>query len=75
MLMISHYFSQNMFRSKRSECFNFYHLLILLSRDAYSNPGPNEYFPDNDNKLEIFYKRGLRFLHINVNSLLSKIVN
>ena len=75
MVMISHYFALNNFRIKRSECFNFHHLFILLSGDACLNAGPNEYFPDNDNKFEVFYKRGFRFLHINVNSLLSKIVN
>ena len=49
-----------------------YHLLILLSGDISLNTGPNQ-LPDNDDKFEPFRKRGLHFLHINVNSLLSKI--
>ena len=51
----------------------FYHLLILLSGDVSLNPGPSQYLPDNDDKFEPFRKRDLHFLHINVNSLLSKI--
>ena len=39
----------------------------------FINPGPRQYLPDNDNKFEPFRKRGLDFLHINVNSLLSNI--
>ena len=53
--------------------FQIYHLLILLSGDISLNPGPSQYLPDNDDKFESFRNRGLRFLHINVNSLLSKI--
>ena len=37
------------------------------------NPGPSQYLPGNDDKFEPFCKHGLHFLHINVNSLLSKI--
>ena len=51
----------------------FYHLLILLSGDVSLNSGPSQYLPDNDDKFEPFRKRDLHFLHINVNSLLSKI--
>ena len=47
----------------------FYHLLILLSGDVSLNPGPSQYLPDNDDKFEPFRKRGLHFLHINVNNL------
>ena len=52
--------------------FQIYHLLILLSGDVSLNPGPSQYLPNND-KFKSFRNRGLRFLHINVNSLLSKI--
>ena len=51
----------------------FYHLLVLLSDDLSLNPDPSQYLPDNDNKFEPFRKRSLHFLHINVNSLLSKV--
>ena len=62
-----------MLRIKCNECSTFYHFLILLSGDVSLNPGPTQYLPDNDNKFQPFRKRGLHFLHINVNSLLSKI--
>ena len=71
--MSSCYFALNKLRIKRNECFKFYHLLILLSGDVSLNHGPSQYLPDNDNKFEPFHKRGLHFLHINVNSLLSNI--
>ena len=71
--MSSRYFALNKLRIKRNECFKFYHLLILLSGDVSLNPGPSQYPPYNDDKFEPFRKRGLHFLHINVNSLLSKI--
>ena len=71
--MSSRYFALNKPRIKRNECFKFYLLLILLSGDASLNPGPSHHLPDNDDKFEPFHKCGLHFLHINVNSLLSKI--
>ena len=73
MLMSSRYFALNKLRIKRNECFKIYHLLILLSGDVSLNPGSSQYPPYNDDKFEPFRKRGLHFLHINVNSLLSKI--
>ena len=73
MLMSSRYFALNKLRIKRNECFKFYHFLILLSGDVSLNPGPSQYPPYNDDKFEPFRKRGLHFLQINVNSLLSKI--
>ena len=73
MLMSFRYFGLNKLRIKRKKCFKFYHLLILLSGDVSLNPGPSQYLPDNDNKFEPFRKRGLHFLHLNVNSLLSNI--
>ena len=60
-------------RIKRKKCLKFYHLLILLSGDVSLNPGPCQYLPDNDSKFEPFRKCGLHFIHMNVNSLLSKI--
>ena len=73
MLMSSRYFALNKLRIKLKECFTFYHLLILLSGDVSLNPVPSQYLPDKDNKFEPFRKRSLHFLHININSLLSKI--
>ena len=65
------YFALNKLRLKRKKCLKFYHFLILLSEDINLSPGPSQYLPDNDNKFEPFRKRGLHFLHINVNRILS----
>ena len=73
MLMSFRYFALYKLRIKRNKCFKFYHLLILLSGDVSLNLDPSQYLPDNDNKFEPFCERGLHFLHINLNSLLSKI--
>ena len=52
---------------------NVSNFITLLSGDVSLNPGPSQYPPYNDDKFEPFRKRGLHFLHINVDSLLSKI--
>ena len=70
MLMSSCYFVLNKLRIKRNECFKSYHLLTLLSGDVSLNAVSSQYLPDYDDKFEPFHKRGLHFLHINVNSLL-----
>ena len=50
-----------------------YHkFIILLSGDISLNPGPNQTLLSND-IWDPFKKRGLHFLHLNVNSLLPKI--
>ena len=46
--------------------------IILLSGDISLNPGPNQTLLSND-IWDPFKKRGLHFLHLNVNSLLPKI--
>ena len=58
---------------KRNKCFKLSHLLLLLSGDVSLDPAPSQYLPGNDNKFEPLLKRGLHFLPLNVNSLLSKI--
>ena len=50
-----------------------YQFLIILSGDISLSPGPSQYLQDNEYKFEPFHKRGLHFLHINVNSLLLEI--
>ena len=60
---------------KRKKCLKIYQFLILLSEDISLNPGPSQYLQDNDNKFEPFHKRDIHFLHINVNSLLLKLMN
>ena len=72
MFMSFRYFTLNKLGINRKKCFKFYHLHILLTGDVSLNPGPSQYLPDNENKFKPFRKRGLHFLDINVNSLLSK---
>ena len=54
---------------------NSYHrLLLLLSGDISLNPGPfHNLQPLDQNEWNIFKHRGLHFLHLNINNLLSKI--
>ena len=52
---------------------NFYQFLLLLSGDVSLNPGPVQISPAvNVNIWEPLNKKGLHFLHININSLLPK---
>ena len=52
---------------------NFYKFLLLLSAYVSLNPGPTQRFPDISSTIwELLNKKGLHFLHININSLLSK---
>ena len=52
---------------------NFYKFLLLLSGDESLNPGPVQRSPDISSTIwEPLNKKGLHFLHININSLLSK---
>ena len=52
---------------------NFYKFLLLLSGDVSLNPGPVQRSPDiNSTIWQPLNKKGLHFLHINLNSLLSK---
>ena len=66
-------FVLNKFCFKRKKWLKFYQFLILLSGDLSLNPGPSQYLQGNDNIFQPFHKRGLHFLHINVNSILLKI--
>ena len=53
---------------------SFYQFLLLLSGDVSLNSGPVQISPPvNVNIWEPFNKKGLHFLHININSLLPKI--
>ena len=52
---------------------NFYQFLLLLSGDISLNPGPVQIYPTvNVNIWKSLNKKGLHFLHININSLLPK---
>ena len=52
----------------------YFQLLLLLSGDISLNPGPiNVSQQHNYDQWAVFKKRGLHFVHININSLLPKI--
>ena len=54
---------------------SFFKLLLLLSGDISLNPGPSHMNQTSgNNKWDVFKARGLHFSHININSLLPKIV-
>ena len=68
------YFALSKLNFKKKKHMKFYQLLILLSGDISLNPDPCQYIPEQNKDLfKPFRKRGLHFLHINVNSLPSKI--
>ena len=49
-------------------------MLLLLSGDISLNPGPiNDFQQYNNDQWAVFRKRGLQFVHININSLPPKI--
>ena len=78
-LYASHLYSQSVFLSvsQLRYCnFNSYHrLLLLLSGDISLNQGAfHNLQPLDQNECNIFKYRGLHFLHLNINSLLPKIV-
>ena len=73
MHMNYYHFALNNLSFKEKKSLKFYQFLILLSGDISLNPGPNQDLQDIKDKFEPFRKRGLHFLHINVNNLLSKI--
>ena len=53
---------------------NFYQFLLLLLGDLSLNPGPVQISPAVNVKIwEPLNKKGLHFLHVNINSLLPKI--
>ena len=48
-------------------------LILLLPSDVSLNPGPNRTNHQLTENLKVFKNRGLHFIHLNINSLLSKI--
>ena len=48
-------------------------LILLLPSDISLNPGPNRTNHQLTEDLKVFKNRGLHFIHLNINSLLSKI--
>ena len=48
-------------------------LILILSSNINLNPKPNRTNRQLTEKLEVFKNRGLHFIHLNINSLLSKI--
>ena len=52
---------------------SFFKHILLLSGDISLNPGPTQVSQLNNETWSPFKKRGLHFLHLNINSLLPKI--
>ena len=48
-------------------------MLLILSGDINLNPGPVNMHQIKDRKFEVFTRKGLHFIHLNINSLLPKI--
>ena len=48
-------------------------MLLILSGDINLNPGPVNIHQIKDHKFEVFTRKGLHFIHLNINSLLPKI--
>ena len=66
------YFSKFLVRYRNNE--SYFRLLLLLSSDNSLNTRPiNGYQSHNNEQWTVFKKRGLYFVHININSLLTKI--
>ena len=66
------FFSISKLQYKNSN--SYFSLLLLLSGDISSNPGPphnNQLQPQNE--WSVFNSRGLHFIHLNINGLLPKI--
>ena len=63
-----------MYKSRCKNQAKYCTLILLLSSDISLNPEPPHNSQIDGLSQNVFDKKGLRFLHINVNSLLSKIV-
>ena len=48
-------------------------VMLLLSGDVHPCPGPDSSSPVNNSQYDVFRKRGLHLLHVNVRSLLPKL--
>ena len=48
-------------------------MLLILSGDINLNPGPANRHQIKYHKFEVFTRKGLHFIHLNINSLLPKI--
>ena len=48
-------------------------MLLILSGDINLNPGPVNRHQTKYHKFEVFTRKGLHFIHLNINSLLTKI--
>ena len=72
--LFSIFLSENRFNHKSITLrySTFLKLLLILSGNVELNPGPNHNIADS-NQWDVFSKRGLHLLHLNINSLLPKI--
>ena len=62
-------FSVNKMKNKN----NYLYLKVLLILSGDINPGPANRHQIKDHKFEVFTRKGLPFIHLNINSLLPKI--
>ena len=53
---------------------NYFYLkmLLILSGDINLNPRPANRHQIKDHNIEVFTRKGLHFIHLNINSLLPK---
>ena len=60
-------------RMKNKNNYLYLKMLLILSGDINLNPGPVNRHQIKDHKFEVFTRKGLHFIHLNINSLLPKI--
>ena len=66
------FFALSTFKCRNKD--SFFKLLLLLSGDVSLNPGPSHINGTSDNnEWDVFKALALHFIHININSLLTKI--
>ena len=61
------------YHSKSKNQVKYFNLILLLSGEISSNPGPPYIYQIDNLTWNVFDKKGIYFLHINVTSLLLKI--
>ena len=60
-------------KMKNKNNYLYFKMLLILSGDINLNPGPANRHQIKDHKFEVFTRKGLHFIHLNINSLLPKI--
>ena len=60
-------------RMKNKNNYLYLKMLFILSGDINLNPGPVNRHQIKDHNFEVFTRKGLHFIHLNINSLLPKL--